>query len=296
MAVGTDQARRYCVGRRPAAALLGLAMSSLADCTQTLADETRFLVYYGRNDDPEVGSYDVAVLDCEAEAAILARRRPEATFLGYVSLGEADSRRSYFREIAAQDLLIERNPNWPDAWFVDLRNARWNRLVVERLVPAALSRGFQGVFLDTLDDAEFLQTRDPVRFAGMVDQAARLVREIRRRFPTASIMVNRGYAVMPQVAGQIDMLLGESVRTTFSHADGSYSFVSDKDYEWQKNRMREARRLNPRLRLFSLDYWDPDDRKGIARIYVEQRANGFIPYVATPDLTRIVPPPEETMP
>jgi hypothetical protein len=52
--------------------------------------------------------------------------------------------------------------------------------------------------------------------------------------------------------------------------------------------MRQAQRRDPKLRLFSLDYWSPDDHKGIARIYAQERANGFIPYVGTRDLTKIV--------
>jgi hypothetical protein len=55
--------------------------------------------------------------------------------------------------------------------------------------------------------------------------------------------------------------------------------------------MRDAVRRGPRLRLFTLDYWDPEDSDGLAEIYRAQRCAGFIPYVATPDLTRIVPEP-----
>jgi uncharacterized protein (TIGR01370 family) len=257
---------------------------------------TRFLVYYGTADDPEIGACDVVVLDAEAGGALLARRREGAVFLGYVSLGEADSRRAHFPAVAGQGLLVEPNPNWPDAWFVDLRDERWRRLVLEELVPAVLDRGFHGVFLDTLDDAEFLERRDPARFAGMVEQAADLVRSLRRRYPQAKIMVNRGYALLPRIAGQFDMLLGESVRATCSREGGTCSLLPAAEYEWQRERMWEARRLHPALRLFSLDYWDPDDAEGIARIYAEQRDNGFVPYVATPDLARVVPAPGRVHP
>lgn len=252
---------------------------------------TRFLVYYGADDDPAIADYDVAVLDAEADGALLARRARSATFLGYLGLCEIHTRRSYFAELAEQGVLIERNPSWPDAWYVDFRSERWRKHVLERLVPELLRRGFEGVFLDTLDDAEHLELRDRARFAGMVEHAAELVREIRRRFPRTQIMVNRGYAVLPRIAGQFDMLLGESVRATYVAASNAYALVSDDDYEWQRRRMWEARNRDPRLRLFSLDYWAPDDREGIARLYAEQRANGFVPYVATPDLARIVPAP-----
>jgi polysaccharide biosynthesis protein PelA len=101
-------------------------------------------------------------------------------------------------------------------------------------------------------------------------------------------MVNRGYAVLSRAAGSFDMLLGESVFTTWDAGSGSYRLSSEPDYRWQTDRMRDAQRRDPKLRLFSLDYWSPDDPRGIARIYAEERANGFIPYVGTKDLTRIV--------
>ena len=216
---------------------------------------------------------------------------PDGALLGYLSLGEIHGGRSCFQEVGREGLLLEANPNWPDARRVDMRAARWRERVVEQLVPAILVRGFDGIFLDTLDNAEALERRDPVRFAGMVQGAAELVRGIRRRFPGVPVMVNRGYGVLPRIAGQFDMLLGESVRTTFDAKSGAYRAVPEDGYLWQVQRMREARERDPRLRLFSLDYAHPEDKDGIARTYAVQRANGFVPYVGTFDLTRVVQEP-----
>ena len=56
-------------------------------------------------------------------------------------------------------------------------------------------------------------------------------------------------------------------------------------------KLAELRRLNPKLRLYTLDYWEPTDRAGIAKLYGQERKAGFIPYVATIDLQRIVADP-----
>ena len=289
------------LGRRVAAALLGLcaaipglpAAASLPPTERATTEAPRFVIYYGRADDAVLAGYDLVVLDADVDAALLARRAPGATFLGYVSLGEIHAGRDYFAEAQAAGILIGPQPRWPDAWFVDMRSEAWRRLLLERIVPALVARGFDGIFLDTLDDAEYLETTDPARFGGMVAAAAGLVHALRRRFPTLPIMINRGYAVLPHVAGQFDMLLGESVRATHDADRGTYLLQPERDYAWQRDRMWEARRRDPSLRVFSLDYWNPEDAEGIARLYAEQRRNGFIPYVATPDLTRIVPRPTE---
>jgi hypothetical protein len=249
-----------------------------------------FLVYYGSTSGVTFKNFGLIVLDTTTDAPVL-RSDGDQTFLGYLSLVEVHSGRPYFAELSSQGLLLGNNPSWPEAHFIDIRDSRWRARVLDELVPGILARGYAGIFLDTLDSAEFLETRDPVRLAGMLGAAADLVRDIRLKFPSALIMINRGYALLPRVVGQFDMLLGESLRTTFDGRSQSYRRVSPADYDWQRQRMWEARSRDPRLTLFSLDYWDLADREGIARLYAEQRSDGFIPYVATPDLTRIVPPP-----
>jgi hypothetical protein len=43
--------------------------------------------------------------------------------------------------------------------------------------------------------------------------------------------------------------------------------------------------------VITLDYWNMDDVNGLATIYARHRAEGFVPYVTTPDLTTHTPEP-----
>jgi uncharacterized protein (TIGR01370 family) len=267
--------------------ILGIT-ARLAHAAEKRAQDDSFVIYYGRDHDPAISRFSLAVLD--PDAAPLKRATDQTIYLGYLSLVEVHAGRSYFRNVAAEGLLQTENPNWPGAHLVEVRDSRWQRRVLEKLIPDILAKGFHGLFLDTLDSAEFLETQDPRRYKGMIEAAAHLVRAIKHNTPQVPVMINRGYAILPSIVGSFDMLLGESVRTTFSGRN-TYRRMSDSDFAWQRDRMHEARARDPRIKLFSLDYWDPGDRPGIARIYDEERRHGFIPYVATPDLTRIVPPP-----
>jgi hypothetical protein len=105
-------------------------------------------------------------------------------------------------------------------------------------------------------------------------------------------MVNRGYALLPDIAGSIDFVLGESVMASFDPNTKAYARVADADVEWQVNELRKAKALNPSLEIFTLDYWDPADVDGVRQIYRRQRANGFVPYVSTPMLDRLVKEPQ----
>ena len=287
-------------GRRIASAMLGAAALPVrrSMAAVNLSATSPFVVYYGLENAPALRAFRLAVLDAEAAESLLAHRGPRARLLGYASLGEVHRSRRHFAAAQADGLLLGPNPAWPEAEFVDLRSPRWTSLILDHVVPDILARGFDGLFLDTLDDAEHLEHQDPRRFSGMVAAAAALVRAMRRRVPGRPIMVNRAYAVLPRLVGAFDMLLGESVRARHvgeSERDG-YALTTEADYHWQRDRMWEARDRDPALRVFSLDYWDPEDRAGIARLYAEQRQNGFVPYVATRDLTRIIPPPPPRVP
>jgi polysaccharide biosynthesis protein PelA len=277
--------------------LLGLSLACKSGIGSNRSEQKqlpahpRFVVYYGTADVAGLYQYDVAVLDSDVDQAILRKFSVDSLLLGYLSLGEVHQGRSYADKLTRQGLLLSRNPNWPEGQFVDVRDGRWRQLVIHDLVPAILERGFKGLFFDTLDSPAFLEQSDPVAYRGMTDAAAELVLAIRRAFPNLPIMVNRGYAVLPRIASEIDMVMGESVHSTYDAAKKSYVHVAPENVKWQLDRLNDARRICPSMLLFSLDYWSPGDSGGIARVYAEAETNGLVPYVATFDLSQVVTRP-----
>lgn len=274
------------------ATLLGFAVARpLAGARPADAGE-RWVVCYSDSPDPfSLAAYDVVVLDADHHPALAPSVERGRTVLAYVSLTQLGRGRRVFAELNAAGVVLEAHPTWTDAHYVDFRRPEWTRIVLEDLIPRAIETGFTGLFLDTLDDAEFLETKDPKRFRGMRRAAVDLVRAIRHQYPDLVLIVNRGYALMPDIAGSIDILLGESVLGTFDAGTKSYRKVSAADAEWQIGQLRRARTLNPSLRIFTLDYWDPADTAGVRRLYAAQRANGFTPYVSTFQLDRVIEEP-----
>jgi len=213
------------------------------------------------------------------------------TLLAYLSLGEVEEHRPYFPAVKAEGILLHENRAWRGSYFVDLRDPRWTARVIEQLIPDVLHRGFDGLFLDTLDDAADLERSDPARYRGMTAAATRLVRTIRLHYPTIKIMMNRAYEILPDVEEYIDIELGESIFADYDFETKRYRLVKRAIYREQVRLLKAAQRRRPDLAVFTLDYWDPADTAGVARIYREQRANGFEPYVATLELDRIVREP-----
>ena len=251
-----------------------------------------WVVYYG-NSEPVAAfePFDLVVLDSENHPRLQPLLDRGKTLLGYISLGEVGRHQAHFEAVRAEGLLGQENANWPGSFFVDLRDPRWTARVVEELVPGILEQGFHGLFLDTLDNAQEMERAEPLRHAGMTAAAVGLVRAIRLQYPDIVIMLNRAYLILPDVAAHIDLALGESALTDYDFATGVCTEAASDSYLWQAARLKAAREASPRLELLTLDYWDPEDIAGVARIYARQRAQGFAPYVATIELDRIHPEP-----
>ena len=265
----------------------------LADAGLYAETFVRWAVCYSASAEPAaLARYDLVVLDAVRHPSLAPLLAQKRTVLAYLSLTEMVKGHDAFPELERAGVVLDPHPGWNGTYYLDFRRPEWTRLVLDRLVPRALKAGFTGMFLDTLDDAAFLEAQDPVRYRGMHEAAVRLVRAIREQHPQIVLMVNRGYTLMPELAAAVDIVLGESVVSTFRSDMKAYARVSDGDVAWQLNALREARATNPALRVLTLDYWDPADAEGIRRIYKKQRANGFSPYVSTPTLDTLVEEPQ----
>lgn len=255
------------------------------------ANEERYAVYYSdKAPISAFGPYQTLVLDARYHPPLQPLKEQGKLLLGYISLGEVDKDSPWFRAMKEQGLLLNRNENW-DSSTVDIRSSVWQRAVIEDLIPAVLREGFDGIFFDTLDSPLDLERRKPERYAGMEEAAVQLVQAVRMHYPELRIMVNRAYPILPRLAPVIDMALGESVYADYDFERQSYSRVPPPLYHQQVEWLQQAKAINPNLKVYTLDYAKPSQRQKIAKIYRIQRENGFIPYVATIKLNRLVPEP-----
>jgi uncharacterized protein (TIGR01370 family) len=251
----------------------------------------KWLAFYGQTaDETLLSAYDVAVLDPMFQGD-LARVGTDGTRLcSYLSLGEIRRADPLFERLDTA-CLLEENAAWPGTWRVDVRQAAWKTLVLSEMLPAIAARGFTGLMLDTLDTPPWLEQIDPVANRGMRQASIDLVRSIRVCFPDMLIIVNRGYAILPDILPVVDAVLAESLLTTPDPGGGGFHWNTPGDVVAQMSLLAPARAFTPPLPILSLDYWDLTDAAGVREIYRRQRALGHLPYVATPLLGEIVPEP-----
>lgn len=97
---------------------------------------------------------------------VIRRGRVGRKLLAYLSIGEAEDYRAYWRKewsrygkltATAPEWLVAENPEWKGNYRVKYWNETWQKLVLDA-VDEAMERGFDGVYLDTVDGFEAFET------------------------------------------------------------------------------------------------------------------------------------------
>lgn len=253
----------------------------------------RWAVTYAK--DPDFGKfepYSLIVLANEVSSIVKRLKDSNKIALGYLSLAEIAKSNAYFSEAEQKRLLLEENKNWPGSYVIDIRKPEWVALVIEEMIPQVLFHRFNGLFLDTLDNAIHLEEKEPEKYKGMREAAINLVKGIRHHYPGIILMLNRAYDILPEVAALINIELGESVYTTYDFANKKYVVVPSEEYQHQVEILQKAKEVNKELEVYTLDYWNPDDSEMIRKIYEAERGNKFIPYVSTIELQDVIAEPQ----
>lgn len=290
--------RRSILRRSVLRLLAGLgAAGLLLDRPARARDRLRYphlawTLFYGEDLEPAAfEGFDLVVLDPGFKGPLTPMRDRGTEVLGYLSLGEIKRTNPLFARIDDPDLFIGDNPNWPDTVLCDVRRPAWRTLILDVAVPALLERGFSGLFFDTLDTPPHLEQTDPERYAGMRLAAIDLVRTIRRRHPDRMLLMNRGYALLPELIGQVDGVVAESLLTTYDAPANGYRWTEPSELDPHRQALRPLTEAEPPVPILSLDYWDAEDSATIAKIYTCERDLGHRPYVAQILLDRVLREP-----
>jgi uncharacterized protein (TIGR01370 family) len=210
---------------------------------------------------------------------------PGTLRLAYLSVGEADRQKTYWRAIRDRPFLIEPNPSWPGTLRVDIRDREWQRLLLDQEIPRLLARGFQGLMLDTIDTAPYLETKDPARFAGSREALRSWVSKLRRRYPEMILLAN-GTEALVDVAPFVDGYIVEGVFATYDLGRRSYRPTTEAERSWKLAQIDRARAIAHRP-VFTVEYAPAGD---VALAQWATRASadrGFHPFVTVRELNSL---------
>lgn len=224
-----------------------------------------FAVYYGQGRLNKLRSFRTVVLQPAhyTPAEILWLRGQGVTPLAYLSVGEDPS-----PEPSAWSRQC-RNPDW-GTWYVKIGHAGWTARL--HAAAGASLQHFSGLLLDTLDGtALFPSDRSPL---------LRTLRGLRRRWPGAYLLANRGFDLLPEMAHSVDGVLLESFTTSWE--DG-YRKLRPYELAYTAEMLRRVRAQG--LDAYALDYACTPQQRRAAQ--VRARAMGVATFVSVRELTAL---------
>jgi len=259
-------------------AAAGCATESAPPRARPLEGITKWLCYYG--DDRrvlEVRDAQLLILDGDSIGLLSDADKRGRLVLAYLSLGEAEEWRWYWREVRDKPWVLPENPAWAGDHFVDPRSEEWRRLVVRRIAARLIAKGYDGFLLDTLDTVDFLLDQHPLRYEGAARGMVGIVRDLRRRYPQAVIVANGGFSFIEGFAPYVNAVMLEGVRSTWAGAEKHARRRRPDETAWIDARLRRAKALG--LPVLALEYVDRNDAKAAAEVEREVRALGCIPFL-----------------
>ncbi|MBW2130534.1 MAG: endo alpha-1,4 polygalactosaminidase [Deltaproteobacteria bacterium] len=235
----------------------------------------------------EYGRFDLAVLDGHYHPPLARRSGGRPLLLGYVSTGEVEEGGHLWPWVKEESFLLKKNGRW-NTWIMDVRDLRWRELLLGRIIPSVLRRGFDGLFLDTVDSCLGLTLGDEEeQYSGIPLALEGLIREIRDRFPRAVLAMNRGLPLLPAVAGVLDCVVIEGLYSEYAGPEKGYRKVPRETRTLLLEQLARGLEADPDLTVLTLDY-DGNEERELAREAVSfSRVRGFIPYVGNYRLDQI---------
>lgn len=231
-------------------------------------DVSDYVVYYGIGRVDDLKRFSLAIIQPDTlDAPQIASLRTNGTLsVAYLSVGEAEPTRAWFLDGRVDpSWLLGMNGNW-GSYFVDASKPGWQQLMYD-LAGQFIAKGFDGVFLDTVDTVDvFPQTRD-----GMLA----IIRGLRQRYPDALLVQNRGFSVIQELTNTVDAIMFEDLITSYDFTTGEYLYADNSaTAQWLAGLAAGSE-----LEVLSLDY---ADNPAMAYLAVQAaRGYGFIPAVST---------------
>ncbi|MBE0497754.1 MAG: endo alpha-1,4 polygalactosaminidase [Campylobacterales bacterium] len=259
---------------------------SLLLCTAALvasADKKSALVYYGKDISySNAGIHDYIIVEPENVSSYTHGFRTYAKKIyAYVSIGEAEPYRSYFKEIKPQWKIAE-NRAWGSV-VMDISDDAYHTFVYDKVIQPMVDKGYENFFFDTLDSYQILaQTQDE---RDKYEQGLiRFIKKFKARYPQSKLIVNRGFEVMDEIHASLDAVLFESLFYGLATQELVYREVEEEDREWLLSQLKKVKSYG--LDVICLDYIDLKQTQKIEQTLKKIEKLGLIPYISNKELTR----------
>lgn len=205
-------------------------------------------------------------------------KKIKSQFYAYISMGEVNKTRPYFSDIPASMILGE-NGAWSSV-VLNQTSQAWQDFFLSKIFAPLWQQGWRNFFMDTLDSYQLFAKSDDARRAqqqGLIFT----IKEIKRRYPQARLIFNRGFELFPEIAPSVYAIAAESLYRRYDAVRKEYISVPEEDRIWLLAQLGKVRDQY-QLPVISIDYLDPastDLCETLRETAIRIRANGFTPWI-----------------
>ena len=228
-----------------------------------------------------LGDFDLVVVDGELARPdeVSALRQEGATVLGYLSVGTIEKWRSWYPRLKRYRLTPWQD--WKDEWFADTSKSGYRREITRRIAPSLVAKGFDGLFLDTVDMIETRNHR--AQRPGMRKIVLALSRMVHA--DGRLLFTQNGHWGLHKL-GLLEAIDGwnrEDVTWTYDFDRRRYV---PNEARQRRAALRELRDMSGRgLTVTATDYTRAGDEAAIGESIANACAAGALPYVSDIGLT-----------
>ncbi len=253
-----------------------------------------FAVYYGDITDPHVfKGYNLVIVSSLLNKSIVEELTSlDIVVAGYVSIATVGGWEPWAANVS-DDMVLTKSDVWNEK-VVNVSDPRWKQIILNEAIPYLLSKGFKGVFFDNLDQVDV--------YPWMADAMVDIIKEVRERYPSLVIVVNRGFTIVDRIAPYINAVLFECFGTYYDFSTGKYKKYTGSDLEWIKLQAERLKALSKKygFTVLALGYANPQNATQWEEYskYVAQLASqyGFPVYMSNVYLTYLPSKPPEAPP
>ena len=257
------------------------------------ASQPSIAMFYGANPPwDELHAFDAVVVEPLNVPDPKPFANARTALFAYVAVGEVSSERAYLKDIP-DAWKLGKNTDWGSV-VLDQSQPEWPAFFAEHVIKPLWDAGYRGFFLDTLDSYQRYAKTDAAKArqeAGLVA----VIRELKKRYPQAKLIFNRGFEILPQVHQDVYAVAAESLFQGWNASSHKYEPVTADDRAWlleQLNRVKQEYKLP----VLAIDYVPPGKRDLARTTAAKIRGLGFIPWVTNPELSMLGVGEIEVMP
>lgn len=242
---------------------------------------TRWALVNQENLNQSLVNYDLVVFDLQKNANIRPltdRGKLVFNTINFASIAKSDK---YFSALQNAPVPLIKIAGKEEHFVVDLRSKEWTELLLQQLIPVILRQGFDGIYIDDIDQLLELEKSNPQSYGGLAEAALKNIKTVRRHYPEMKIMMQNATNMSAKFAPYIDLLMVKALLSRYQESTPHYQPRNENEIKNIVLELEQAKKANSKLEILTLDFSDPQDKKGIKQIYEQQRKFGFIPSVSS---------------